>query len=120
MYHKSIFWLCNHCSVDEGVKKLVKNIETFPTRHSHYSRKDNQERVYLPSDLPIARLYHDFLEKHDPDYIVLDEENRKRVLAHEPIQKLRKPLISEHMYLLLTTIFTSVIHKLIPAVHVTI
>lgn len=52
----------------------------------------------MSSDLSIARLYRDFLEKHDADYMVLEEENRKRVLAHEPIQKLRKPLISEHMY----------------------
>lgn len=89
----------SHCSVAEDVKKLVReHIETFPTRHSHYSRKDNIERVYLPSDLSIARLYRDFLEKHDPDYLTLEEENRKRVVAHEPVEILRKPLISEHMY----------------------
>ena len=52
----------------------------------------------MPSDLSIARLYRDFLEKHDPDYIILEEENRKHVIAHEPVQKLRKSLISEHMY----------------------
>lgn len=88
----------SHCSVAEDVKKLVReHIETFPIRHSHYSRKDNIERVYLPSDLSIARLYCDFLEKHDPDYLTL-EENRKRVAAHEPVEILRKPLISVHMY----------------------
>ena len=88
-----------HCSVAEDVKKLVReHIETFPSRHSHYCRKDNIERVYLSSDLSIARLYCDSLEKHDPDFLTLEEENRKRVVAHESVDILRKPLISEHMY----------------------
>ena len=65
-----------HCSVAEDVKKLVReHIETFPSRHSHYFRKDNIERVYLSSDLSIARLYCDSLEKHDPDFLTLEEEN---------------------------------------------
>ena len=86
----------NHLTVDERIKNLVReHIETYPTRRSHYSRK---ERVYLPSDLSIARLHHEFLQKYDPEYIKLEEENRKLILAHEPVQKLRKPLISEHMY----------------------
>ena len=45
----------NHQSVDEEIKKLVReHIETYPTRRSHYSRNDNIERVYLPSELSIA------------------------------------------------------------------
>jgi hypothetical protein len=89
----------NHRAVNEDAKKLVReHIESYPTRHSHYSRKDNKDRVYLSSDLSIARLHREFLQKHDPEYIKLEEDNRKRILAHEPVQKLRKPLITEHMY----------------------
>ena len=39
------------------------------------------ERVYLPSDLSIARLHREFLH---PEYIKLEEENSKLILAHEP------------------------------------
>ena len=89
----------NHPSISEDVKKLVReHIESYPTRHSHYSRIDNMERVYLPPDKSIARLHHEFLQIHDQEYIQLEEENRKRILAHEPVAPLRKPLISEHMY----------------------
>lgn len=89
----------SHRSVSEELKQLVRDhIETYPTRHSHYSRKNNQERVYLPSDMSIARLHREFLQKYDPEFIKLEETNRKRILAHEAIEKLRKPLITEHMY----------------------
>lgn len=77
---------------------MREHIETYPTRRSIYSRKDNMERVYLPSDLSIARLHYEFVQKYDTNYIKLEEENRKRVLAHEPVHKLRKPLITESMY----------------------
>ena len=89
----------NHQSVDEEAKDLVRNhIETYPTRRSHYSRKDNMERVYLPPELSIARLHNEFLKKYDPEYIQLKEENRKHLIANEPVPKLRKPLVTEHMY----------------------
>lgn len=38
------------------------------------------------------------MEKHDPEYLQLVEENRCHVISHEPIELLRKPLVSEHLY----------------------
>ena len=38
----------NHPTVGEDVKELVReHIRSHPSRHSHYSRKDNSERVYI-------------------------------------------------------------------------
>ena len=88
--------------VSDAIKDMVRahNIKPYPTRHSHYSRKDiyNSERVYLPAELSIARMHHSFLEKHDSDYIALEQENKERQMRHEVTQKLRKPLTSEHNY----------------------
>lgn len=46
----------SHPAVEEEVKDLVKeHIHSFPTRHSHYSRKDNAGRViYLQNFLYLA------------------------------------------------------------------
>ena len=88
-----------HPKVGEDLKQHIReHIKSYPTRHSHYSRKDNSERVYLSGELSIARLYREFLEKHDPEYMQLEEDNRQRMMRHEPVEELRKPLVSEHMY----------------------
>ena len=90
----------NHATVGEEVKERIReHIRSLPARRSHYSRKDNSNRLYLTADLSIARLHHDFLEKNDPEYILLVEENRRRAIAHERTEVLRKPLVSEHLYL---------------------
>ena len=39
-----------------------------------------------------------FLEAHDPEYIQMEENNIKRRIAHEPVEKFRKSLVSEHLY----------------------
>ena len=89
----------NHPVVGEEVKDLIReHIRSFPAKHSHYSRKDNSGRVYLSSELSIARLHKNFLQIHDPEYIQLEEENLRRKVSHQPLQKLRKPLASEHFY----------------------
>ena len=90
----------NHPNVSEDVKDLVRNIiiRSYPSRHSHYSRNDNSERVYLPAELSIARLHRNFLEKHDPEYITLEEENKQCQMHHQVPKKLQKPLVSEHLY----------------------
>ena len=89
----------NHPAVDDKLKDMIReHIKSVPSRQSHYSRKDNSQRVYLPPDLSIARLHHNFLEKYDPEYIQLQEEHRRCVIAHEPTPKLRKPLVTEHLY----------------------
>ena len=89
----------NHPVVGEEVReKIREHIRSYPSRYSHYSRKDNAERVYLPAELSIARLYRDFLEKHDPEYVRLEGENRQHQIAHQPVQPLRKPLVTEHFY----------------------
>ena len=32
------------------------------------------------------------------NYIQLQEENLQHKIAHQPVQKLRKPFVSEHLY----------------------
>ena len=69
----------SHQKVDDSVCDLIReHIRSFPTRNS---RSDNSGRVYLSPDLSIARLYRTFLEKHDPEYVKLEEENRASDLA---------------------------------------
>lgn len=46
--------------------------------------------------LSIARLYRNFLETHDKEYVELEEENLKCKMSHEPIVEIRKPLVSHH------------------------
>ena len=88
-----------HVTVGEDLKNLIReHIQSFPARHSHYSRQDNAGRVYLSPELSIARLHRMFLEAHDPEYIQLQEDNLQRRIAHQSVQKLRKPLVSEHLY----------------------
>ena len=88
-----------HVAVDESLKDLIReHIRSFPVRHSHYSRQDNRGRVYLSPELSIAKLHRMFLEAHDPEYIQIQEDNVQRRIAHQPVEKLRKPLVSEHLY----------------------
>ena len=89
----------NHSTIDNEVKDLIReHIKSLPSRQSHYSRKDNPQRIYLSPELSIARLHYKFLEKYDPEYIQLKEEHQKCVIAHKEPPKLRKPLVSEHLY----------------------
>ena len=89
----------NHQSVGEDTRdKIRAHILSYPTRHSHYSRKDNSHKVYLSPELSITRLHRAFLEQYDPEYLQLEEENRKLRIAHKPIKKLRKPFVTEHLY----------------------
>lgn len=88
-----------HATVDEDLKDLIReHIQSFPARHSHYSRQDNAGRVYLSPELSIARLHRMFLEAHDPEYVQMQEDNLQRRIAHQSVEKLRKPLVSEHLY----------------------
>ena len=105
----------------EDLKNLIReHIQSFPARHSHYSRKDNAGRVYLSPELSIARLYRMFLEAHDPEYIQLQEENIQRRSTHQPVQKLRKPLVFEHLYHdIFVSEFNLDIHEVIHAIDVT-
>ena len=38
------------------------------------------------------------MERYDPEYIQLEEENKKHQMSHEPVKNLRRPLVTEHMY----------------------
>ena len=68
----------HHPSVSEEVKDKVRDhIRSFPSQHSHYFRKDNSNCVYLSSELSIAQLHRDFLEKYDPKYVQLEEQNKQ-------------------------------------------
>ena len=88
-----------HQRVSDTVRNLIReHIRSFPARSSHYSRSDNSGRVYLSSELSIARLYRDFLEKHDPEFVRQQEENLERVISHSQVQELRKPIATLHFY----------------------
>lgn len=58
---------------EEVCQQVREHIKTYPTRNSHYSRKDNHGRTYLSPELSIARLHRNFLEQHDPEYLQLEE-----------------------------------------------
>ena len=89
----------NQPKVNEELRQLIRDhIQSFPARTSHYSRGDNHGRTYLPPDLSIARLYRNFLEIRDPEFVKMEEDNLKRKMSHEPILKLRKPIVSQHFY----------------------
>lgn len=89
----------NRHVISEDVRDLIRaHIQSFPGRHSHYSRGDNSGRIYLSPELSIARLYQDFLQKHDPEFVAIQKENQKRRIYHEAPQEVRKPLVSEHFY----------------------
>ena len=89
----------NQQRIGDDVRELIReHIRSFPARTSHYSCKDNSGCTYLSLELSIARLYHDLLEKHDPQYLELEEGNRQRKISHQPPQKIRKPIASEHFY----------------------
>ena len=77
-----------HVAVGEDLKNLVReHIQSFP------ARLFTTGRVYLSPELFIARLHRMFVEVCDPEYIQLEEENLHHKIAHQPVQKLRKPLI---------------------------
>lgn len=51
----------NHPVVSEEIwEEIQEHIRSYPARHSHYSRKDNAERVCLHAELSIARLLSRF------------------------------------------------------------
>lgn len=54
--------------------------------------------MYLSPELSIARLYRDFLEKHDPEFVKMQEENRERIISHESQEDLRKPIATLRFY----------------------
>ena len=60
----------------EDLKTLIReHIKSYLTGHSHFLRKDNSEHVYLSSELSITRLYDKFLEKHDSNYLQLENDS---------------------------------------------
>ena len=82
-----------HQQVSDTVRNLIReHIRSFPTRSSHYSCSDNSGRVYLSLELSIARLYGDFLKKHDPEFVRQQEENCEWVISHSQVRKLHKPI----------------------------
>ena len=48
-------------SSDEDTEYLQRFIRLFPTYQSHYSRKDNQYRNYLPPTLRMSTMYEKYV-----------------------------------------------------------
>ncbi|VEN57276.1 unnamed protein product [Callosobruchus maculatus] len=44
---------------------IVQHIQSFKARQSHYSRRKNPDRVYLPETLSIKKMFKMFLEKYN-------------------------------------------------------
>ena len=78
---------------------IREHIKSYSTRHSHYSRKDNSEHVHLSAEPSIPRLYHEFLEKHDPEYLQLKEENQQHIMRHETVALSLQLLGGIHVFL---------------------
>ena len=81
-------------------KKIVEHIESFPTRQNHYSRHKNSQRLYLSPDLSIERMYEQFLEKHNPEYVEYMKNKREALINHCPPDSLLEiePIVSKHYY----------------------
>ena len=78
---------------DEIRQKVREHISSFPAEKSHYSR------VYLSPSLSITRMYHMFLEKHDPDYVVEMERRRQALLNQQRLECSDiQPIVTEHFY----------------------
>ena len=60
MVHLSKIALVNRSS-DEDTEYLQRFIRLFPTYQSHYSRKDNQYRNYLPPTLRMSTMYEKYV-----------------------------------------------------------
>ena len=39
-----------------------------------------------------------FFENHDQDYVKKEAKNRQQLINHQPVEKLSKPLATEHFY----------------------
>lgn len=48
---------------EEDINSVLKHIRSFPAVESHYTRAKSQ-RLYLPSNLNIAKMYDLFVEKY--------------------------------------------------------
>ena len=55
---------------------------SFPTRQSHYSRQNNNERVYLSPELSIEQMYEQFLQLHNPEYVEYMKHKREALINH--------------------------------------
>lgn len=54
-------------AISEEIKERIReHIQSFPRRQSHYSRRDNDRRNYLPENLSIAEMYRLYLAKYEP------------------------------------------------------
>ena len=85
-----------HEKVDDTIRdRIQEHLRSFSARSSHYSLSDNSDRVYLSSDLSIARLYRDL---YDPEYVKLQEDNRERAISHQPVQQIYKPIVTLHFW----------------------
>ena len=76
----------------------MDHISSLSARISHYSRKQNHGRKYLPPELSIARLHKEFKKIHDPEFLQIEELNYQKKILHQPVAEIRKPIVSEHFY----------------------
>ncbi|KAJ4445019.1 hypothetical protein ANN_06818 [Periplaneta americana] len=61
-----------HAVSENCIAQVDQHIRSFPRRKSHYSRTDNVKKYYLAADLNVKKMYHFYLQKHEPqEYLKL-------------------------------------------------
>lgn len=56
----------NYLNTEHILHKVQTHIKSFPSRSSHYSRHDNNNIRYLPSELSVSKMYKLYLELYEP------------------------------------------------------
>ncbi|KAJ4437603.1 hypothetical protein ANN_17748 [Periplaneta americana] len=61
-----------HAVSENCIAQVDQYIRSFPRRKSHYSRTDNVKMYYLAADLNVKKMYHLYMQKHEPkEYLKL-------------------------------------------------
>jgi len=64
---------------EQIIFQISTHIESFPGRHSHYSRTKNDSIRYLSADLNISKMYDLYLIKYENDTWKQMQENNDAV-----------------------------------------
>ena len=66
--------------------QIDQHIRSFPSKSSHYSRKDNHNKRYLSEELSVAKMYRLYLEKKNEPVVYAELEfggNAQPIVKYE-------------------------------------